>query len=112
MIVICPAGPPNPMHPSFNQNLTASRKVGLESGGATIKRSRQYDFAQTTRWRLGSPLNGQVPGSGDSSKGMQRMVTLRSVLIFSSTAVLPFQCVRAKPPWISGFAEFLGVKNL
>src|SRR6266487_3914107 len=34
---------------------------------------------------------------------MARMVTLRSFLICSSISREPFQCARAKPPWISGF---------
>jgi len=41
MIAICPAGPPNPMHPSFNQNLTASRKEGLASSGMGTTPRRQ-----------------------------------------------------------------------
>ena len=36
------------------------------------------------------------------------MVTLRSSLIFSSTSREPFQCARAKPPWISGLSAFFG----
>ncbi len=64
-----------------------------------------------TRWVLGSPVKGQTPASGESVKGMQRIVTLRSSLIMSSTFALPFQWVSAKPPWISGFCAFFGVKN-
>ena len=39
---------------------------------------------------------------------MQRIVTLRSSLIFASIAGSPFQWQRAKPPWIS--SPFVGKK--
>src|SRR5690606_36729701 len=47
---------------------------------ATWPPSAQYAFAQTTRWGLGWPVKGQVPGPSATagSVGMQRMVTPRS----------------------------------
>lgn len=54
----------------------------------------QYDLAQRTRRGLGSPVMTHLPGSGGcvgSSKGMQRIVTLRSFFTCSSTSRLPFQ---------------------
>ena len=77
---------------------------------SNVNGPHNLDFWFTPR-RLGSPLKGQVPASGASSKGMQRIVTLRSVLICSSTAALPFQCVSANPPWASGLLAFFGVKK-
>jgi hypothetical protein len=38
MIEICPAGPPKLIHPSFDQKLSASRKLGSDGGGAFSKR--------------------------------------------------------------------------
>lgn len=60
----------------------------------------QYAFPNTTRPLLGLPENGHLPGSPRSSveNGMQRMVTLRSSLIFASTSGSPDQCASAKPP--------------
>jgi len=53
----------------------------------------------------------QVPGSSSASRGMQRMVTFRSLRTRSSTAGSPLQWLRANPPWISGFSAFCGVKK-
>src|SRR5262245_63311152 len=66
----------------------------------------QYDFAQTTRRALGSPVKIHLPASCESPSGTTRIVTLRSFLICSSISREPFQCARAKPPCISGLAEF------
>src|SRR6516162_5701293 len=71
----------------------------------------QYDFAQMTRRTLGSPVKMHSPGSEESSSGIARIVTLRSCLICSSISREPFQCARAKPPWIFGFAGFFGEKK-
>src|SRR5207244_11771501 len=71
----------------------------------------QYDLAQMTRRALASPLKMHWPCSEESSSGMARIVTLRSFLIWSSISREPFQRARAKPPWISGFAGFFGVKK-
>ena len=48
----------------------------------------QRAFAQTARFGLGLPVNGQVPGLPGSS-GMQRTVTPSSSLILASTALSP-----------------------
>src|SRR5439155_10075177 len=56
------------------------------------------------------PVKMHSPDSEESSTGITRMVTLRSFLICSSISRDPFQCARAKPPWISGLARFSGVK--
>src|SRR4030095_16218222 len=74
-------------------------------------RRNQYDFAQSTRRALDSPVKIHFPGSDASSSGITRIVTFRSFLICSSTSREPLQCASAKPPWISGFAEFFAVKK-
>src|SRR5207245_11498011 len=51
------------------------------------------------------------PGSGESSRGMTRMVTLRSFLIRSSISRDPFQCASAKPLWSFGFSVFFDVEK-
>ena len=64
-------------------------------------------------WRrvLGAPVMTHLPGSIGASRGMQRIVTLRSFPTVRSTSGSPDQCESAKPPWISGFSGFFGVKN-
>jgi len=67
-------------------------------------------LAKITRPWEGLPQQTQEPASGLMPKGMQRIVTFRSSFIFSSQALFPHHWESAKPPWISGWALFLGVK--
>ena len=57
----------------------APANVTNSSGVIGASPGDQYDFAHTTRFALGLPVNGQVPGPlPGSSSGMQRTVTERS----------------------------------
>src|SRR5438034_2436266 len=67
----CAAEPCEPPQAAVNIHTSKTATLSAMGGDSTAS---QYDFAHTTRFALGLPVNGQVPGSPAAS-GMQRTVT-------------------------------------